>query len=369
MLAAILVFGAVGIYFLGVRPVLRFRSAAGWLATPCQVVSSGVRTNYDPSGRTYTIDVAYRYEVAGQVFTSRDYDLFSGSSTGCNDDREVAKRFPVGSTVECYVNPRDPRDAVLERRLPPETATVAMPLILAALAVLPFIVHRRRRGSEPGGAAGERGVPVATMALSTDDLNLAQASATLTPLESRRVKWLVLILVAVLFAVVWSIVSRIVGEVAAALVAPTDASHVAQTVVRAGFGVALAWTPMRMALQMLNPNVELSVSPAVARFGEPARLEWRLRGRKTRVSSLRIWLDGHDGPPKTKTAMPFHRQPLLDVSGGTVAETGQVQLTIPEPQPSWPPADRAIWNVWVELRAAPLPKIVNIYKIELARHD
>jgi hypothetical protein len=362
-LAAVLVAGAVGTYYLGVRPVLRFRSAEGWLARPCQVISSGVRTTYDEGLRKDSIDLAYRYEVEGEAFTSDAYDLFSGSSSGCNDDRELAKRLPVGSTVECYVNPRHPREAVLNRRLPPETASAAVPMILAALAALPFVVHRRRRGEEPGGVAGERGVPVDTMALSAGD----HASAKLTLVESRRVKWLALILVAVLFAVVWSIVSRIVGEVAAALVAPTDASNVAQTAVRAGLGVALAWTPMRMALRMLNPYLELSVSPAVARFGETVRLEWRLRGRRARVSSLRIWLDGHDGPPKMKRAKPFHRHPLLDVGGGAVSQTGQVQLTIPEPQPSWPPADRATWNVWVELRAAPLPRAINIYKIDLAR--
>jgi len=361
----------VGIYFLGVRPVLRFRSAKGWLVRPCEVVSSGVKTTYDGQMRTDHLDVVYRYEVGGQAFTSGDYDLLIGSSTGCNDDRELVKRFPVGSTVECYVNPRDPRDAVLNRRLPPETATVAMPLILAAMAVLPFIVHRRRRGSEPGGVAGERGVPVQTLALSVDDLSAAPASATLTPHESRRSKGLALIVIVPLFATVWWLASRSLSGLAGSLLGPTTAFYVVQAALRVGLGVALARVPIRIALDMLTPRLALSLSPAVARFGEPARIEWRLVGRKARVSSLRFWVEGHEGrhEPKMKTdARLFHRQPLLDVTGAAVAEADEVRMIIPGPQPSWPPVERASWSVWVGVHAPPLPKVVTFYRIELAPH-
>ena len=87
--------------------------------------------------------------------------------------------------------------------------------------------------------------------------------------------------------------------------------------------------------------------------------------------SLRFWVEGHEGrdEPKMKTdARLFHRQPLLDVTGDAVAEVGEVRMIIPGPQPSWPPAERASWSVWVGLNAPPLPKVVNFYRIELAPH-
>jgi hypothetical protein len=218
-------------------------------------------------------------------------------------------------------------------------------------------------------------LPKSVKALSVDAPIVAAASAKLAPFESHRTKWLVVALLVAMNAVIWWILSRIVRDVAAAIAGATDASHVVQTALRIGLGVALAWLPVRIALRLLNPTVELTLSPAVARFGEPARLEWRLLGRRARVSRLRIWLEGHeagDGEPMMKTGgRVFHRQPLLDVTGsggaGTVPEAGELQVIVPEPQPSWPPAARTRWGVFVEVHAPPLPKLASGYKIALSR--
>ena len=124
--------------------------------------------------------------------------------------------------------------------------------------------------------AGERGVPVQALALSVDDLSAAPASATLTPHESRRSKGLALIVVVPLFAVAWWFASRGLSGLAGSLLGPTGAFHVVRAALRVGLGVALAWVPIGIALDMLTPRLELSLSPAVARFGEPARIEWHL---------------------------------------------------------------------------------------------
>jgi len=80
-----------------------------------------------------------------------------------------------------------------------------------------------------------------------------------------------------------------------------------------------------------------------------------------------IWLEAHDGPPVMRTDQSFHRQPLLDASGSEVLLAGQVRLLLPSPRTSWPPAERASWNIWVEVHAPPLPKVVSIYGIQVAR--
>ncbi len=190
----------------------------------------------------------------------------------------------------------------------------------------------------------------------------------LTPLESRRAKWVALVMVMALSAGVWWVLSRGVRDLAAEIAGPTGASHLVQAL-RVGFGLLLAWLPLRIALDIRSPYVALSLSPAVARCGAPARIEWRLLGRKARVSSLRMWLDGKaggEGQPKMKSDEDlFHRQLVLDVSGEAVTATGQVQVSIPDRQQSWPPADRAYWTVRVELHAPPLPKVVSGYNIEI----
>jgi hypothetical protein len=357
---------AVATYFIGVRPVLRFRSAKHWPLTRCEVVSSGFKTDRSGTDTKYTIAVVYRYDIAGETFTSSDYDLFSGSSAGCDDDRELARQFSAGTTTECYVNPRNPREAVLNRQLPPETAAVVIPLIFMAVFSLPFVLQWRQRGPGRAGVPDAQGVAVA---LSVEELSAAPVSATLAPRESRRSKWVALMMLVPLYAFVWWFSTRGLSGVAGSMLGPTVTYYFIQAVLRVGLGVALAWPPMQIALNIASPYVELTLSPAVVRYGEPARIEWRLRGRKARVASLRFWVEGYDGrdAPKMKSDRPFHRQPLLDVSGGAIQEAGEFQMMIVGPQPSWPPPELASWSVRVEVHAARLPKVVTFYKFDLAR--
>jgi len=128
-----LVAGLVATWFLLFRPLARVHDARQWPATPCTVVSSEVQSHSDSDGTTYSVHIVYRYTVNGHEYQSRRYDFMGGSSSGYKGKQAVVRRYPPGKKAVCYVNPRDPSDAVLEPRFTPMMLVGLFPLIFVAV--------------------------------------------------------------------------------------------------------------------------------------------------------------------------------------------------------------------------------------------
>ena len=107
----------VMLYFFFLRPLRRVRSARSWRETPCVIVSSSVSEDATDSG-LYRMLVTYQYDFAGRNYSSSRYSFSPSSATsGYRGKKRVADRLTPGTTTFCYVNPDDPRDAVIERGL------------------------------------------------------------------------------------------------------------------------------------------------------------------------------------------------------------------------------------------------------------
>jgi hypothetical protein len=349
---------AVGAYFLGVRPVQRYRAAKSWPSVPCEIVSSGLEPYRGESGRSDKLDISYRYDYAGQTFTSDAYDLFSGQSTGCREEKTIVAALQPGSWVTCYVNPSNPREAVLDRRLPPEIGSVLLPLVVAALTAVGLV--RMRRRARAGSAPGQ----FSSLAVSGDGALAAPgpvAPSVFLPRHGSR--WSAPALSAALHAGLWWFVSGRLDRLLSAHWKPAGLPPSAHAAVYIVLGFLLAWRPIRMFLELFNPELELRLSPAVARPGQAARLEWRVRGRGAPISSLRISLDGWSG----QSDRPRYNQLLFEQVVGVVPPTGQLALGFPAAgQRPWPPNDREMWWVRVELQASPLPKATTGYRLPIA---
>ncbi|MCX7886068.1 MAG: DUF3592 domain-containing protein [Verrucomicrobiae bacterium] len=137
--AAILFFSvlfAIGLaatWLLLVRLVLRLWDARFWTPTPCTVVSSEVRARRSRDGTTYSVHVVYRYTVNDRTYQANRYDLMGSASSNYHNKLAIVRRYRPGQQAVCYVNPRNPADAVLERR-----ATPAMLFALFPLAIVGF---------------------------------------------------------------------------------------------------------------------------------------------------------------------------------------------------------------------------------------
>jgi hypothetical protein len=153
--------GAFFVYF-GV-PLWKTLAARRWNPTTAIVIDSKVRSNWvhghKVQFRVYSPDVVYAYEVDGRAFRSNTYNLTDLPTPWYYGKRGVVRRFPPGSRVNCFVNPRDPFDAVLSRRLSVSLWFGVWPLIIAALGFWGVVggltsLDFKIRGGRLGGIVG-----------------------------------------------------------------------------------------------------------------------------------------------------------------------------------------------------------------------
>lgn len=110
--------GAVAFYFMTFQPLWGVASSGDWKETPCEVISSEVGVHDGDESDTYSIDIRYKYTVDGRRHVSSRYGFMSGmSSSGYASKKAVVDQYPVGKKSVCFVDPADPKSAVLNRSL------------------------------------------------------------------------------------------------------------------------------------------------------------------------------------------------------------------------------------------------------------
>ena len=116
LFALALVFG-----FIGWRALSSVRRSAGFVRVPAQVLAAGTKESVTTNAqgtmtRTHVPYVRYAYAWDGQRYESERRQF--GQEMGFGSRSFAAKRvatYPVGSTVEAFVDPAEPSQAVLER--------------------------------------------------------------------------------------------------------------------------------------------------------------------------------------------------------------------------------------------------------------
>lgn len=115
------------ILFAIIYKMLEVRAARSWLPTPGKVVDSRVVARKKKPG-----DIGYNESSEGNVanyaFVQYEYtvngkthrcDRVSIADHGANDEVELTlERYPVGTDVTVYYNPKNPKQAVIEREMP-----------------------------------------------------------------------------------------------------------------------------------------------------------------------------------------------------------------------------------------------------------
>jgi hypothetical protein len=134
-------------YVFSVRPLLLFASAAHWREQPCTIVASRVRRSHSDGRTGYAVEIVFRYQVDGRAQASGDYDLVANAALSHADAADIVRRYPPGAQATCYVNPRDPTQAVLDRSLPDATPFGLIPFAFLIAVVWGLVVTRRRSRS------------------------------------------------------------------------------------------------------------------------------------------------------------------------------------------------------------------------------
>ncbi len=134
-------------YFLGVQPLLLFESARHWHPLPCTIVSSRVRARSQDMSTRYSALIVFLYQLDGRERASGDYALAEDSSRSFRDAAAIVERHPPGAQATCFVDPRNPDRAVIDRSLPRGTPFALLPLgLLITMSRGLLTSARRRRG-------------------------------------------------------------------------------------------------------------------------------------------------------------------------------------------------------------------------------
>lgn len=151
-----LFFLGMGLVFVGLigRQVFSGLQTWTWTKTRCQITRSAVRATEGRRGSngTYSLDLEYQYTFDGQNYSSTRHRLSSASFQDYGKAQRLADTYQPGSICICYVNPKAPGEAVLERSNLLFAFFILLPLIFVAVGAIGILATWRAGSSGPAVA-------------------------------------------------------------------------------------------------------------------------------------------------------------------------------------------------------------------------
>jgi hypothetical protein len=351
-----LLFG-LGFSAFFVWPAVRVMQARSWTEVPCEILESRVASHAGEDGSTYSVEVRYRYTVDGREHTSDRYQFLGGSSSGYEGKARVVERLPPGTRTVCYVDPEDPREAVLVRRLTAGYLFVFLPLVFVAVGaggIFTSVAGLRRekardgrfdRPLEPGGGPGFE----ASGGGPSGDRGSLVLEAPTGPVGK--------FFGATFIAVFWNgIVGVFVWQAWEGWRAGSPDGCLTLFIVPfLLIGALLLINVPYQFLTLFNPRPRVTLTPGRLEPGGSAQLAWSFRGRPGRIRRLLISLDGTEeteegqGDDRTLKKEPVGAYELLDTSLPLEIAGGSTHVSIPpDARPSLMETDRrVVWTLKV----------------------
>jgi hypothetical protein len=352
-----LVFGGagIGIAIFMTPEVIRAFQCQNWTAVPCVIEDSRVHTSSDSDGTTYKAEVRYRYTVNGEAHHSSRLRFLPIASGGRESHAREANRYPVGSTQQCFVNPANPQEAVLDPSIGPRLFFALFPLpFIGVGAFLLWNSTRRHTDSGPVSRRSRAASGTASVGAEIPGPD-ATPTARLRPAHTPRTKAIGATIAAVLVnGIIWPIlVTQWTGG--------RDWILIIFLSVFALVGLGVACGAVYLWLAVKNPVPALELTPSCPAPGETCRLAWGWDRPAHRLSSLTLELIGREeatyrrGTDTVTDKHTFHSSLLATSERGAAIESGTVTFQIPAgSMHSFAASNNKI--VWlIELRA-PIPR-------------
>jgi hypothetical protein len=140
----------IGLIFLHRRNKRKTEESLSWPATIGTVSESTVKQgssvlmSSDENGESspvYTAEVSYSYQVGGVEYTSKRV-TFGGSKS--YSKRESAEKeaalYPVGTQLTVYYNPKNPKEAVLDRTAKGSNMVLGMGIMFIIIGLITMSV-------------------------------------------------------------------------------------------------------------------------------------------------------------------------------------------------------------------------------------
>lgn len=104
-----------------------------WIRTPCVIENSWAYK----SGDVYKVQIKFSYcGPDGETYVAKGYKISALNYKTKGPQQRIVDRFPPGSTNHCYVNPKDPSEAILRRSVHGLWVLTLIAVTLSPLALI-----------------------------------------------------------------------------------------------------------------------------------------------------------------------------------------------------------------------------------------
>lgn len=110
------VMGLLASYAALVIPIRDYWSAQSWLQRPCVILTAELQEVRGDDNSTWKAAFTYRYQFGNREYVGSQDNAFPSSGARRNAQRRL-DQLPVGTETICWVNPRQPQQALLDRSL------------------------------------------------------------------------------------------------------------------------------------------------------------------------------------------------------------------------------------------------------------
>jgi hypothetical protein len=320
------VVGGAMLYPLGIKPIARTIDARDWRPTACKVLRAEVRSHAGDKGTTYSVDILYEYTFNGRSYTCGRYDFIGGSSSGYERKARIVEQYRATAQPICYVNPKNPSEAVLKRGFHAKLllALFPLPFLLIGLGGMVCVLRGRKDGGGFTAALNPQ-----TSALASDPSSQFRrddaGSAVLTPRFSARAKLIGAILIAAFWNGIISIFVAGAGRFTLIFLLPFLA-----------VGVGLIGLVVYQFLALFNPRPTLHLSSRTVPLGGAAELRWSFAGQTSRIRELTVTLRGVEratyrkGTSTCTDESTFYEVELYRTLNSAEIASGQVGFVLPQ---------------------------------------
>ena len=310
------------------RPMLKEIAAAKWPAVPCEITSSSLgQHSGSKGGSTYSVDVRYRYKVAGKELIGTSYNFDTGTSSSRGWREAAVRSLPPGTRTICHVNPEDPLEAVLSIKPSPDRWFGLIPGIFLIVGLILFFIAPAAGRKKAVIVNANDGLPLLPRGVGAIPLGATSGEVQLKQATPPGCAFAVLAAVALFWnGCVWMMVLTMKD-------AGWGPRLFMGTFVLAGLGIAAAAVFQLLAL--FNPRPVLTVSSATVPLGGSLDVRWRFTGKVRRLAKLTISLIAREeatyrrGTTTTTDKSFFLNTVLLDISDRAQMAGGSVKVNIP----------------------------------------
>lgn len=127
----VIIFGSVCFYYAGIRSFARVWESVRFVPVECVIRICQIEKVREGERLDYRLSLAFSYRYDDTEYEGRKYWIWDGDPSLSSDLQKVVERFKAGDRVQCWVNPRNPVDAVLDRHVSWSIVGGLVPLLVA----------------------------------------------------------------------------------------------------------------------------------------------------------------------------------------------------------------------------------------------